>query len=455
MSVRDERSGTEAVDRFEQRVVWRMSRGLYLAVAGVSSLVLVGGAAVLLWGMSPTFRGSDPPAPPEPTPPTVTLEEVMRTLDAPPEGVPDGEAPTYEAAALDAEDDGDAAYNRRFQELAAKLRMLFDDARYPWLSEQSVVCVSQGYYGCYDYERRTTRVGAVEMVNGRLKKMSSAPPEQRLALLQGLVDVASAVGRTTEPVARDELRFVAVGAVLDMVGAADEVRGEDVTALVQALSLPGPTPEAPRVDVAPEEARDLFDALLAIRKSGSDPALLRAWLGSVHGLRPLFTGDSEGKPNRVDGLAACWEALQGTLPSLVDQRIEGLRALATAAPGPRRPEIIRAWGDLVRARSMEAQSAYEMALAEREAAIAALDAEKAATDATKDELRGPALMALGGSVLLVATVGLLLALLAVERNTRALRELMAGMEGRRADRDVASPERAVVTEAAPAPAAEA
>jgi hypothetical protein len=52
------------------------------------------------------------------------------------------DAPTYEAAALDAEDDGDAAYNRRFQELAAKLRMLFDDARYPWLSEQSVVCVS-------------------------------------------------------------------------------------------------------------------------------------------------------------------------------------------------------------------------------------------------------------------------------------------------------------------------
>jgi len=139
----------------------------------------------------------------------------------------------------------------------------------------------------------------------------------------------------------------------------------------------------------------------------------------------------------------------------VDQRIDGLRALVTAAPGPRRAEIIRAWGDLVRARSMEAQSAYEMALAEREAAIAAIDAEKAGTDATKDELRGPALMALGGSVLLVAPVGLLLALLAVERNTRALRELMAGMEGRRADRDVPAPERAVASEPAPAPAAEA
>ena len=208
-----------AVDRFEQRVVWRVSRGLYLVVAGLASLVLVGGAGLLVWGMSPTFRGSDPAEPPAPTPPTVTLEEVLATLDGPqPEGIaPEGaDAPSFEPAALAAEEDGDAAYNRRFQELATKLKMMFDETRHPWLSEQSVVCTSQGYYGCYNYERRTTRVGVVEMVNGRLKRMASASPEQRLALLQALVDVTGAVSRTEPPEPRDDLRFVAVGAVLDM-----------------------------------------------------------------------------------------------------------------------------------------------------------------------------------------------------------------------------------------------
>ena len=101
------------------------------------------------------------------------------------------------------------------------------------------------------------------------------------------------------------------------------------------------------------------------------------------------------------------------------------------APAPRRPEVIRAWGNLVRSRSLESQVAYERALNERSMIIAELDAAKAETDAKKDELRGPALMALGGAVLTVATVGLLLALLAVERNTRALRELMVGLQGRK------------------------
>lgn len=425
---------TQTVDRFEQRVVWRVSRGLYLVVAGLASLVLLGGAGLLVWGVSPTLRGSDPAEPTAPTPPTVTLAEVLSTLDAPqPEGfAPEGEdAPSFEPAALAAEEDGDAAYNRRFQELATKLKMMFDDARHPWLSEQSVVCTSRAYYGgCYNYERRTTRVGVVEMVNGRLKRMVNAPPEQRLALLQALVDVTGAVARTEPPEPRDDLRFVAIGAALDMVGAAGEVRSDDIVTLVAALSVPGATTDAPRTDVPSDEARSLFNAILAAKKAGADPDLFRSWLASAHTFRPLFTGDAEGKPNDVDGLVAVWEALEGTLSELASQRMEGLRALATQAPGPRRPEVIRAWGNLVRSRSLESQMTYERALNERAMAIAELDAAKAVTDARKDELRGPALMALGGAILTVATVGLFLALLAVERNTRALRELMAGLQRR-------------------------
>ncbi|MFN7142443.1 MAG: hypothetical protein ACK4YP_01605 [Myxococcota bacterium] len=396
---------------------------MFLFIAVLSGLALFAGGAVFAYSMTPTLRGLDPVEPTPPSPPEVTLADVMTTLDAPStlehEAVAGRSFATAElASGLDEADER----SREFASLAGRLGSYFDTTRYPWLSETRVECTYRSYYGCLNWEEKTVRKGVVEIVNEALKRRDT---EAQNALLRALVDVM--------PLCADEdTRFVGVGAVIDVVNA---VGGVDATVMAafRGMLAPPPAPAdatvgASAAPLSASLATDYLTGVLRARKRGASPTLLAVWLGRVPELHRVFGNDADGASNRVDGLVATWQALEGTLPELAGQRVAGIEAIASQAPEARRPEVVRAYGEIVRDRAAEAGRAYEAALAEREATIARLDAEVAEKKAEKDVLRGTATSVAGSAFALLAGVGLLLALLAVERNTRALREVLAALE---------------------------
>lgn len=407
------------VDRFERAFVLSTSRALFLVVAVLAALALFGGGAAFAWSMAPPIRGGDPPMPPEPSSPEVTLADVLAVLDAPADESEDysgdfGE-PSFVAAELAASGDIEGSEAARFAELATRLASFFDTTRYPWLSEMKTVCTYRAYRGqCFNWDTRVDRKGVVDILNDALPKFDRA---DQVPLLQAMVDLM--------PLCSDEdTRFVAIGTVVDVVSATKGADSGTLSALRSMLAGP-PVAEGQPAQLLPSAtAQEYMGGILRARKRGAPPELVREWILAIPRLHARFGYDMSGNPNRVEGLVATWQALQGTLPELAGQRIEGISAIAAAAPEGRRPEVVRAYGDLVRARASAAQRDYEDQLQAREFEIARLDAEVAASKEKKAVLRVTASSIVGTAFAVIAGVGLLLALLAVERNTRATRELL-------------------------------
>ena len=409
------------IERFERRVVLRLSRGLYLFLAAFAALGLVGAGLVLAWTLSPSFRGGDPPVPTPPPPVQVSLEDVLAALDG--ASAKPAAPAAADAVAMPQEiDTSTDASSQSITLLAERLKALFDATRYPWLSEKKSTCVAPGFDGgCFRYEERVLKKGVVEMVNGALAQRSAG--DAQLALLSALVEVVALV-EDADALKRDNARFVAVGTVVDVTAVFDDA-GERAT-VVAALrdALAPANPQGARTPVGSDVATDLLGAVIKARKRGADPAVMATWLQAARDLRALFGVDAGGASTKVDGLVACWEALGGTAPVLASQRIEGIKQIAPRAPEPRRPEVVRAYGRLVRDRSRAAEQEYQARLTERDAEIAAADVAVEMKRQAKQALRGSALTALGGALVAVAVLGLFLALLAIERNTRALRGVM-------------------------------
>ncbi len=415
------------IDRFERAFVLSTSRALFLCIAVLAALALFGGGLAFAYSITPTLRGADPAEPAVPSVPEVSLADVLAVLDAP-EVEYDGEegeggGNSFVDAELSGAADAHPGSAESFAALASRLGSFFDQSRYPWLSETQLVCTYRSYYrGCANWENRTVRKGVVEIANESLKGMDST---EQIALLKAIIDVM--------PLCVDEdTRFVAVGTVIDVAAAAGAVNGDAMAALEAMLLLPTPAGSAdPKPVLAANIAQDYMKGVLKARKRGAAPGLVVAWIRAIPELYALFGNDATGQPNRVEGLGASWQALQGTLPELAATRIAGIQGIARAAPEPRRPEIVRAYGDLVRGRAAEAQRTYESALAERRMEMVKLDVAVVEGQEAKSTLRAGATSVVGSAFVLIAGVGLLLALLAVERNTRALREVLVRLEAPR------------------------
>jgi hypothetical protein len=406
------------LDRFERAFVLSTSRALFLGIAVIAACALFGGGAVFAYTMTPTIRGAEPPMPSPPSPPEVSLSDVLAILDAPKEvydGIAEGD---FVEAALVGGAPGSEQEDQRFSELAIKLGSFFDQSRYPWLSETQTVCSYRSYYGCYSWENKTVRKGIVEMLNEVLK---SRALEEQLVLLQAMVELM--------PLCIDEdTRFIAIGTVVDLVNAAGKMNDEHLAAVKAILTPPANADGTPGAVLSASLAQDYMKGILKARKRGAHPRLLSVWMSAIPELYTLFGNDINGQSNRIEGMVASWLALQGTLPELVEARLEGIKTIARAAPEPRRPEIIRAYGDIVRNQAAEAQRQYQNALKQRELTLAQLDADVKARDAEKTSLRAGASSIVGIAFMLIAGVGLLLALLAVERNTRALKDVLVRLE---------------------------
>ena len=112
--------------------------------------------------------------------------------------------------------------------------------------------------------------------------------------------------------------------------------------------------------------------------------------------------------------------MHADVPEEFGARLTELRAILAAIPEVQRLQAIGVYGGVLRSEIDSRERAYRRAQAEREGQIREDRYKADERRDRKDGARKFSVSAVLGSLLSVAIVGLLLGLLAVERNTRAL-----------------------------------
>ena len=183
----------DTITGFERKVVFRVARGYFFAMAvGAVLLFLAGGVFVVRSLAKPTIR---PPATLVPPKPRSALSygqvaEFMRAAEEERKtktnrSLEQGEASksTSSSRARPAEN----PYQARFAEIEKKLRALFNDPAYTWADEVESVCTEPTSFGCLHRENRLKRRGVVGAINAAVADVETV--DERIRLLEVLITV--------------------------------------------------------------------------------------------------------------------------------------------------------------------------------------------------------------------------------------------------------------------------
>ncbi len=398
------------LDQFERSVVLRVSRGVYLAMAGTAALLLAGSLVALAYGLAPAAGPAKPPRPAVVQPTPVTSESLLAAITPSParSGAParPGTASARRAASASGE-----RPEEPWPEVAAWKATIadrFDTGGPPWLDRVEVSCVQRDWMNrCLRHDRRVLAVGAGTTMNRILEGRSAAEQVTLLETLDGWIALADGddAERATHMAAAHSL--------------AERWRTETGTPLHALIDAFGSDRLAPQVRSAlPQVAGRLPAAEV-------HPAVFVAWSEWLLPLADELETLDVAEAARVLWVLACQlpataipdaaGTLDATFPSLApSQRAEAVEVLAA----------------LHERAAAEARASQERARAAWEQEVSALTASRAQAAARKADARRVALGGGGLALALLAMLGLVLAVLAVERNTRALRELAAPVRAR-------------------------
>ncbi|MGB8931248.1 MAG: hypothetical protein WCC48_08380 [Anaeromyxobacteraceae bacterium] len=358
----------EAFERFERAVLFLVST-VTLRALGILAGVAAGLAVVAaLWFSVPK---SPPAVPPEvaqpklPAKPTVTLEELQRAEEPSPRSPDERPAPRALATEAIPSPVGDAPRTALdialdpYRELATRLKIPFEGV-------VQRVCVRENYWagGCAEWDLRVVRRGVLDLLKLDVF-LDGEKEEVQVALLDaarklyGAIEATAAGPGTLEPLA-----------------------GSDGLKTFAASYL--------------QPALDLVQGYRKIRR---------------------VTGRETPPELRLRLVEDLYPAVQAIVGRMTD-----------ASPTVRRATVSRALAVLAKkeaARTREATSAlrdFANAKEERELRIAREEAEHAERVATAGARRQAAIYVAISSVGGITLLGILLALLAIERHLRALRD---------------------------------
>jgi len=182
----------DAITGFERKVVFRVARGYFFAMAIAAVVVFLGGGALVIRSLAK--KNIEPPAPLVPPKPRTALSfaqvaEYVRTSEeerrnSANRGLEEGDAThsTSQARSRGSENPIQA----RFGEIEKKLRGLFSDPPYTWADEVESVCVDTTSFGCLRRESRVKRRGVVGAIN---VAVAGVDREERIRLLEILISV--------------------------------------------------------------------------------------------------------------------------------------------------------------------------------------------------------------------------------------------------------------------------
>ena len=394
----------ENVEKFEKKIVFKISRSLYLASAAVAVLVLVLGVVGLMYSLTPTLKGFGPSEPDKGKDPSVESSEVMARLteEPPPPPVKVGKAAaprTYNSDRVAPPPVGPSEVDLLLEEI----RAFFPTDGYPWEDDVQSRCAYRNYYNeCVRWSRVVANKGALSVLTGALDTLSNADQisylKQHLAAMPYL--------------ASEDLRFVYVGTASDFRAALERYPLDAIDALNVVLGA-GQGNESPELDA--DQQLNLLYSLLAISKSGHPQSTL---VGFIPRAGSLALRISEGtKPAAV----AVWDVYTNAPDERRDQHMKDLfKILDEDVAAAQRSQACVIYGSIYGGKLYDNQREYLKKQAEYREKVAELELEHQATELRKTTVGGFSAMASAWAVGAIAFVGLLLGLLAIERNTRQM-----------------------------------
>jgi len=405
----------EKLDRFERGIVFRISRSIYVAFAVVGTLTIIFSGIVLGYALTPTLRGFDPD---EPTPPgtqEVSPEEVLAAMSGT-EVVEDWPEPVERPPTVIIQDDPNAA---QIAELLEAIKEHFTAKKRPWRSKVTRYCARRDWWGdCSRWESKVLAAGAELRLQSAMESLSSADN----------VRLLTAVLVTVSSVESEEDRFLGLWTVTDLKAAYDRYPEKSLEALTGILTPVGPDgkPGTPPPD---EYKTTVFRTILEITKASTQETTLVEFLSGLGSFAELTTNEQA-----VSLFSAVWTVLEGTETREAKRRMDALRevlvalkanhaASAAAVSGETQILAVATYHNLLVGKQENAAWSYAQEVSERNAAIAESNANYDAAKERKSGLRRTTLLSILGALGAIAVIGLLLGLLAVERNTRVLGEL--------------------------------
>ena len=397
-------NGTEI---FERHIVLRGARYIYLALAATASLGVVGAAMVLAYGLSPIVPGFDPqpPSPPEEVVPSSSDIHLTTATQPSYTGSTSQPLPMPMPSTQPSTQGNGAAATQERDRLWASLRASFDTSTQPWLDTTTTECIQRDWYGrCRRSNTEITSVGLAKQLQNATRPLSLS---DEIAVLTAISHLLSQSPNTPG------VRYALVTAGIAM----GEVWGGEAIAPAESLvTSAAQMADSPPPPAWPQRA-ELATLVGSLKLQNSQPEQFVAWMEHVAvQLLSLPDASQEAATRESWAIVSSFQTKSEEAATAIEDRL-------TQESPSNALAFLRAYREAVDAAQRDARReaeadryAYATAVTEREIGVAAAQAKRWAA-------RKAGLMALPISLALLALLGIGIAVLAVERNTRAIRAL--------------------------------
>lgn len=406
----DETPRLQRIDAVERAVIFRISRGMLLAFGALSTLALVLALGGFAWSLTPVLKGSGPADPPPLKPAEVTAAEVAALLDQgtapPPAWEP---PPEYEG-------EGEVEANPYQDELNGLVAQLLQEyggnvEAFPWKPEFKSGCIQKNFYGyCIQMGRKLTRKGAEDLLKFAFDGMA---PSDQVIFLRAYLEVVKLMPMD------DDVRLVALRSFTDVKMAYRKNVPDTFAALVGTLK-PVDTKGGAREPLSDSARAALMRGLLVARKRDGTPEQLTQFVELV---RPALRLAPEGDPGG-EFVAVFWPGVRELPRDAAERAIQGAVGALEGISSERRVLAAQVYFRLLREKNAAGLREFMDAQAKVQAERARIEAEHDRKVAQDAELRGVAVTGIGSALLSLMLLGLLLAVLAVERHARVLEQAL-------------------------------
>lgn len=396
------------LEKVERKFIFRISRGLFLTAAGILGLGMLLAVLFFAYTVSPTIKGAAPAEPTVPAAPQITVADIERLL--PKED--DTEAtPIPQPVALEEQETEVEQYvaptgltdQQRIEDLFERIHAFFPGDGFPWASD-------------WHYKQR----GVKPRLDWGIQFLDNS---QRVTFLTTVLNFL--------PLIQEELRHDAAQSLADIARAYHSPATESMTLLTSLLTGEMNKPEGgTATPLSATERKVLFDFIFGTTKRNTPIETFNLVLKKWTTLTALVVATESAAP-----MIALWRTLEGTEEPQAAQTLAAYEKLLPELEAKHRVTAMFLYNNILHNKNRAQQSDYRRAMDQYRSEMAGREAAYMTKIVTKKGLRQFALYGLAGTIFGLAFLGLLLALLGIERNTRALQQVLAAMNDTGRDQD--------------------
>lgn len=185
------------LEKLEKKFVFKFSWAYFWVLVAISILGITISTLFILYGISPTIKGSAPKFKP-PKEVRITLADVENALK-PPEEKPSVPVKEPEKKGFPAEKKPavkkESPEEIKLREKWERVKALFPEPQYRWESTYKRVCTSYGWGTCYQSETRIDKRGIKDTINDTLKPYKS--PAEKIGVLNEMIEIFKAFPEET------------------------------------------------------------------------------------------------------------------------------------------------------------------------------------------------------------------------------------------------------------------